>query len=126
MDAILSAVTGTTTTISAWIDSHVDLASIMLVVMLYGCYRMLKQSQRRKDFDLAEMLRDEKTGKLMMLNGAGIGAFVFSTWMLMHDTLNDTLTDYEFGIYLFFWSGAKVAMVIAQKWTGDLPWSKKQ
>lgn len=109
----------------AWIDAHIDLPAVVLVVMLVGVWRMLAKAQKRRDVDLVDVLRSEN-GKISMLSSAGIGAFMFSSWVLMHDALAATLTDAQWWGYLMFWSGAPVANTLANKWTGELPWSKRQ
>jgi hypothetical protein len=109
----------------AWIDAHIDLPAVVLVVMLIGAWRMLTKAQKREDVDLIDILRNAD-GKFSFLPSAGIGAFMFSSWVLMHDALASTLTDAQWWGYLMFWSGAPVANTLANKWTGELPWSKRQ
>ena len=108
-----------------WFDTHVDLPAVVLVVMLIGVARMLAKAQKRSDVDLVDVLRNID-GKISFLPSAGIGAFMFSSWVLMHDAMASTLTDAQWWGYLMFWSGAPVANTLANKWTGELPWSKRQ
>ena len=108
-----------------WLEARVDLPAAVLVVMFVGVWRMLAKAQKRDDVDLVDVLRNAD-GKISFLPSAGIGAFMFSSWVLMHDAMASTLTDAQWWGYLMFWSGAPVANTLANKWTGELPWSKRQ
>ena len=125
MDATLAVSSAVLLEIRDWLSTHFDVPTVTLVLLMYGTYRILKSAQRRKDVDLVDILRNADM-KISFLPSAGIGAFMFSTWALMHDTLAGTLTDPQWYGYLLFWSGAPVANALANKWTGELPWSKRQ
>ena len=108
-----------------WFDTHFDLPAVVLVLMLLALWRMLVKAQQRKDVDLIDLLRNADM-KLSMIPTVGLGAFMFSSWVLMHDALANTVSDQQWWAYLLIWSGAPVAVAIVNKWDGALPWSKRQ
>lgn len=100
--------------IQAWLKANADLATVTLVAMLLVAAWIMWKAQKRSDFDFAQMLLDE-AGKPSALRLSIMGSFAISSWVVMHDTLDNTLTDWEFVSYLAVWSGAKVADTFAQK-----------
>ena len=107
-----------------WVVQHANVADIMLAVLLLGAAWVVWKAQRRDDFDFADMLRDDTTGKPTVLRLAIMGSFAVSSWVVMHDTLANNLSDQQFWAYLGIWSGAAILRYIAEKWDGHLPWSK--
>jgi cbb3-type cytochrome oxidase subunit 3 len=107
-----------------WLVAHSNFADLALVVMLFGAIWIVWKAQKRTDFDFADMLRDDTTNKPTVLRFAIMGSFAVSSWIVMHDTLADNLSDQQFWAYLVIWSGAAVLRYIAERWNGQLPWSK--
>jgi hypothetical protein len=126
MDATLAVSSAVIMQVAGWLDKHVDLATVVLILLMIGAYRVLRAAQKRKDVDLITILRNSD-GKFSYLNAAGVGAFIISAWVLMHDTLSNQETDWK-GLLVFLgvWSGAPVINALANKWNGQLPWSKPQ
>jgi hypothetical protein len=106
----------------AWMLSHVNAADTVLVVLLIGAAWVVWMAQRREDFDFADMLKDDGTGKATPLRFAIIGSFAVSSWVVMHDTLASNLSDTQWVVYLVTWSGAAIMRVFAEKWDGRMPW----
>jgi hypothetical protein len=125
MDHTVAAIIYSINNAGYWLAKNADLATGMLLSMFLGCWRVLAKAQQRKNVDLMNLLKNAE-GKFSYLNAGGIGCFVFSTWVVMHDTLDGTITNVQFIGYLLFWSGAPVANVLASKWDGRLPWSKPE
>ncbi len=124
MDATIAAAITALNSFGAWLTTRVDIATVVIIVLMFGSYRVLAHAQRRKDVDLINILRNAD-GKFSFLNAAGLGSFIISSWVLMHDTLAGTLTDVQWIGYLLFWSGVPIANELAKKWDGRLPWSKQ-
>jgi hypothetical protein len=102
---------------AAWIEAHANTADIMLVVLLLVAAWVVWKAQQRQDFDFAEMLVDQDH-KASALRLGILGSFAISSWIVLHDTLAGTISDWQFGTYLTVWSGAKVAETFAQRWGG--------
>lgn len=105
---------------ATWIEGHVGLAEVMLVILLLAGAWVVWKAQQRDDFDFAKMLKDE-SGKESPLNMGILGSFAISTWVVMHDTLASNLSDGQWYAYLATWSAARVFIVAAGKWDGRLP-----
>ena len=107
------------------LTENLDFAAIVLVFLLAGSVWILFKAQQQRGFDLSKMLRDDN-GKESALNLCILGSFAISAWMLMFDTLHHEETDWKgLLVFLLIWSGARVAVIAAQKWNGNLPWTKK-
>ena len=124
MDQTIAAAIYSLNNFGNWLTNRVDIATVAGVILGFGAYSVLKSAQRRKDVDLVNILRNAD-GKFSFLPTAGIGAFIISSWALMHDTLANTSTNVQWIAYLLFWSGVPIANVLANKWDGRLPWSKE-
>jgi hypothetical protein len=107
-----------------WIAVHVGLAEIVLVFLLMSMIYVVWKAQQRQDFDFAKMLKDE-TGKESVLNFGIMISLATSTWVIMHDTLSNNMSDNQWYAYLITWSAARIFIVAAGKWDGRLPWAKK-
>jgi hypothetical protein len=123
------ALTAATTSTSArtwadWLISHLNTADIVLVVLLLAACWVVWKAQQRTDFDFADMLKDDTTGKPTALRMAILGSFAISSWVVMHDTLGNNLSDQQFWAYLVTWSGAAILRYVAERWNGQLPWSR--
>jgi hypothetical protein len=112
------------TQLFSWIGAHVGMAEVVLVALLLASAWVVWQAQKRDDFDFAKMLKDE-TGKESALNMAILGSFAVSTWVIMHDTLANNLSDSQWWGYLITWSGARILALAANKWDGQLPFKGK-
>ena len=110
-----------------WLIEHVaqDVPLLVLIVLLAATGVILWLAQKRDDFDLANVLKDE-SGKESALRVCTLGAFAFSSWSVMKDTLRTEGIDPQIMlIYCLTWSGALVFVKFADKWNGVLPWSPK-
>lgn len=121
----METLTNVLQSVNGWLNGHIDISVLVLVLLLASMVQILRAAQKRDDVDLVDLLRDADK-KISTPATAGMGAFIFSSWVLMHDALSGTLTDPQWFGYLLFWSGAPVANVLANKWDGTLPWSKRQ
>ena len=86
----------------------IDFPALILLFMLASGLWVVRQAQKRKDFDFADMLKDE-TGKPSALR---LGIFVcmfITSWVMMYLTIDKTMAPMYFVWYLLIWSGAKVA-----------------
>lgn len=93
--------------------NYVDIPAIILGMMLFAAWSMIRAAQKRDDFDFANMLRDDK-GKESGTRIATLIALAFSSWFLMYDTIHGKKGDSTvLLIYLSVWSGAKVAEKLA-------------
>jgi len=109
-----------------WAVTHANAADIVLVFLLIGACWVVWKAQSREDFDFADMLRDDTSNKPTPLRFAIIGSFAISSWVVMHDTLANNLSDPQWIFYLVTWSGAAIMRVFAERWDGRLPWAKKE
>ncbi len=101
-----------------------DLPALVLVSMLLMSLWVTWQAQKRSDFDFGRMLKDD-AGKESALRLGVLGSFAVSSWLLMHEALEQKQTDpWLFAIYLGTWSGSLVFLKAVEKWNGQLPWSK--
>lgn len=91
--------------------------------MIVAAAFVIVKAQQRQDFDFAGMLRDE-SGKESALRLAILGSFAISSWSLCYETMNGAREWWHLAIYCGTWSGAAVVRDLAQKWNGQLPWSK--
>lgn len=104
----------------SWIEAHTNTADIMLVLLLLVATWVVWRAQQRQDFDFAEMLQDD-SHKASALRLGVLGSFAISSWIVLHDTLAGTISDWQFGTYLGVWSGAKVAETFAQRLGRNAP-----
>lgn len=80
------------------------LGAVLAVVLLYGQYR-------DDDFDLRTLIVDE-SGKISLSKFGQFVALVASTWVLIHETRTDKLTEWLFAGYILTWAGAN----LGNKW----------
>lgn len=98
--------------------------TLLLFLLLLFAFFVLVRAQRRPDFDLAEMLKDE-TGRI---SGARAFAFVslaVTSWIVTYQTISGSLEPQYFFYYITTWSGASVAMALINKWDGSIPFVSK-
>ncbi len=103
----------------AWLHNlaaQLDLAGVLLVVMIVAMIWTLVLAQRAEGFDLKTVLLDDG-GKVSFLRVSGLGAFGFSSWTLMKDTLTaDGVDPTVFLIYVAAWSSAPVVGKALEVW----------
>lgn len=109
------------TVILSFISAYLSVPSIALLVMFCGAFYVLKAAQRREDFDLGNMFKNEAGKESVVAMGAMI-AIILSGWVLVYDTVTNGVVDQNiYLIYLAIWSGSKVAEklveALAAKWT---------
>lgn len=100
-----------------------DVPAVMLVVLLVGFLASLIVVQRRPNFDLAQIYKDD-SDKVSSARVLAVGAWVASTWYVMQDMLDGVPTPEIFWAYCVTWSAAKVLDKAAEKWDGSLPFGK--
>ncbi len=101
---------------------QLDLAGILLVILLLLMIVILWRAQRAEGFDLKEALKNDE-GKVSFLRICSLGAFAFSSWALMKQTLAAGGIDpLLYGEYVALWGG----MPMANKFIDALQvkWSK--
>lgn len=108
-----------------WEGIRWDVPKAVLVVLLLGFAWSLIKVQSRQDFDFAEMYKDDN-GKVSVFRFTAIGTWVAATWYVMQDMMDGVPTVEAFAMYIAVFSGAKVAEKAIEKWSGELPWSKRQ
>lgn len=109
---------------NAWLTKfgeQLDLAGFLLLAMLLMMAFLFVMAQRDPEFDFRRMLLDDN-GKPSVLRGLSVGAWAFSSWVLMRDAISLNGADAQiFVIYLAFWSGAPIAAKFVEalqaKWT---------
>lgn len=100
---------------------YIDIPAVVLGMMLFASWFMIRSAQKRTDFDFGNMLKDE-CGRESAIRVAQLVALAFSSWFVMYDTIHNKMGDPTILlIYLGVWSGAKVADKLADaliaKWT---------
>jgi len=107
-----------------WLDKiggQVDLAGLVLIAMLSMMVWLFILAQQGEKFDFRRMLVDDNE-KPSMLRILAVGAWAFSSWVLMRDAISIQGADPQvLLIYLAFWSGAPIAAKLVEalqaKWT---------
>jgi hypothetical protein len=61
------------------------------------------------DFDVRWGIVDTATGKFSLYKFCQLGAFFFSSWVLVHETRAGKLNEWLFGSYMLAWAGANIA-----------------
>lgn len=106
------------TTLPWLFDMSLDLADIVLIVLLTVAGWVIWRAQGRVDFDFANMLKDDNN-KESFLKLAGMGAFAFHTWFVIHEALinNQSADTNQAWIYYgVLWSGSAVAGKLIETW----------
>jgi hypothetical protein len=95
-----------------------------ILIALFGfVWYVLARAQRSGEFKIQQMLLDD-AGKASSSRLFGFIAVSVSSWYLAAKLWAGTSTATEFFYYLMAWSGAMVFNKIAEKWDGQMPWSK--
>jgi cbb3-type cytochrome oxidase subunit 3 len=87
-----------------------------LVLLLYILYR----AQKRKDFDAANFLKDE-SGKESATRAFAFVCLAVMSWGFAMLIFLDRMTEYYFLVFGALWAGTPVAMEMAKRWNGSLP-----
>lgn len=87
--------------------------AVMLVVFLWSFYTV----SRRKDFDFADIYKDDKD-KVSLARVMSFGTWVVATWVVMQDSLDAAPTVEIFIAYMLIFSGVKVAEKYIEARTG--------
>lgn len=110
------------------LTSSVTIGIIIPILILLGItsaiWMLISRAQKDPEFDIANTLRDE-AGKESATKVLTFGAFAVTSWGLA--VVVFALPQYfeqAFFWYLFFWSGTQVALKMADKWSGTLPFTK--
>ena len=101
-------------TFLASLSQFLSVPGLVLLFLLAIGLHVIFTSQKRDDFDWADMLKDE-SGKFSAFRLGVLVCLVGSTWVLLYITMYtvkdpaglETLFKY-YGAYLVVWSGAKV------------------
>lgn len=107
-----------------WETIRWDIPAFVLALLLITWMISLVLVQSRKDFDFADIYRDDVTNKASLVRVTAMGAWVATTWIAMQDALDGVVTPEIFWGYLLGWSGAKVLEKLGEKWNGVLPFGK--
>jgi len=87
--------------------------SLDTATLLLGCLGLLLAilyAQRQPDaFDLRHLIVDSKTGRVSLFKTGQLVALMTSTWILIHETRANNLTEWLFTAYMLAWTGANVA-----------------
>lgn len=112
------------TVISALVAGF-NLPSAALLIMFIGAFYVLNAAQKRSDFDLGNMFKNDSGKESAVALGVLI-AIILSGWTLVYDTItNGTIDPTIYSIYLGIWSGTtmgtKLLEVLKMKWSGSTP-----
>lgn len=98
---------------------------ITMAVMFIAVAWLLFRAQGKEGFNIEEMFQDE-TGKASTARVLACFAFCVSSWDLMTARLAGHADPQYYFYYLSAWSGALVFIKLADKWTGELPFTTKK
>lgn len=99
----------------------VILPGLLLVVLLLFAWYVLWQAQKREDFDIADLLREN--GKVSTWRFASLMAFALHS-AYFYASLFHKPDPELFLWYGLLWGGAPAALILAEKWNGALPFAK--
>lgn len=90
------------------LQHYANPANLLLFVFIFGAGLLMFKLQRRKDFDWAQLVMDEK-GFVSAGRFLALGAFMVTSWVVMTMAMGNTLQE-AFGLgYLAAWSGTMIA-----------------
>lgn len=95
----------------------------LLFVLLLFAFTIMLKAQKRKDFDWADMLKDDD-GKVSSTRMFSFICLAVTSWIVAYLTISDKLTEQYYWYYLVIWSGTAVALKMIDKWNGTLPFSR--
>lgn len=107
----------------ASIIASFNLPSVALMVLFIGAFYVLHMAQKRPDFDLGNMFKNDN-GKESAVSLGVIIAIILSGWVLVYDTIGNKAIDATiYSIYLGIWSGTSTASklldALKTKWSGS-------
>lgn len=113
----------TLNTIVAALVASFNLPSTALLILFIGAFYVLNAAQKRSDFDLGNMFKNDSGKESAVALGILI-AIILSGWTLVYDTItNGTIDPTIYSIYLGIWSGTtmgtKLLEVLKMKWSGS-------
>jgi uncharacterized protein YacL len=66
-------------------------------------------------FDIKDIIIDTATGKVSLYKIGQIVALIISTWIIVHETKSNRLSEWLFLSYMAIWSGTNLAKAIIEK-----------
>jgi hypothetical protein len=66
-------------------------------------------------FDIKDIIVDTSTGKVSLYKIGQVVALIISTWIIIHETKNNRLSEWLFLSYMAIWSGTNLAKAIIEK-----------
>lgn len=103
--------------LSDYLQSKSFAPTLILACLLLLAAWVLLRAQRRPDFDLADMLRDD-AGKLSSTRIFAFISLAITSWILAYLTVTEKLNENYYLYYLVTWSGATVLMKFIDRWGG--------
>jgi hypothetical protein len=97
--------------------------TLILLVLLIFAFAIMVKAQARRDFDFADMIRDDG-GKVSSTRMFSFICLAITSWIMAILTIGDKLTSEYFWYYLVVWSGTAVALKLVDKWNGNLPFTR--
>lgn len=119
-----SAVAGYVEALIASVTIQVIIPLVMFGLMLAAFWYLLHKAQKKADFHIEQVFIDPHSGKTSGTAVVTLMAFAYSVWYMTVLALSGKPSTTEFGYFLLFWSGAPVALELAKRWDGRLPWAK--
>lgn len=112
------------TSLEASLLPEILIPALMLLVLIILLVVVLVRAQARPDFDVANFLRDE-LGKESAMRAFAFVALAVTSWVIATLTLKGNLTPDYFLYYNLTWANTVVLMKLADKWSGQLPFSRE-
>ena len=99
------------------LDFHFDFPAFVLLLILVVFMYVLVRAQSRSDFDLADMLRDER-GHASSIRLAAFVCLGISSWAVMYMLVkgDGKIDNTSFIGYMMVWSGAKAVEKAIDAW----------
>jgi len=104
----------------------VILPAVLLVVLLGFAAGVLWRAQKRPDFDIADLLREPGPDGVMRVSTwrfSSLMAFAIHS-AYFYASLFIKPDPELFAWYGVLWGGAPAALILAENWNGNLPFSK--
>jgi len=67
------------------------------------------------DFDLRDLVRDSRSGRVSLFKVGQLVALASSTWLLIYEALHGRMTDWMFTGYMVSWAGANIANKLTEQ-----------
>jgi hypothetical protein len=91
------------------IDPLLTFLAVGLMVLIWTLVA-LHRDHRRAQFDLTDIIMEN--GKVSKIAVVMLGAFLMTTWMMIHMTIHKTMTEGYFTIYGGLWISPIVARIL--------------